>query len=205
MPRNTELKAWGGRGEHGEAHHGGNGDGGGSETAIRAEGRSANLDAAAVVVSVHGERERERGNSRGARGKARLLFNRAEEREGGGTLPRRMSWATVAAAPGAGGCRAARGRRRRRQVGPRRQRLGKEARQRLLDGRRKLGWSGAGPAQMLGRVARKGGRLSWAAGRRWASGRKRAENKEGKGETDSFLFFFYTFPNPFLNSNFNSF
>ena len=146
----------------------------------------------------------ERG-SRGAREGARLLFIEAEERRG--TLPRRQSWAAVAAAPGAGGCRAARGRRRRRQVGPRRQRLGKEARQRLLDGRRKLGWSGAGPAQMLGRVARKGGRLSWAAGRRWASGRKRAENKEGKGENDSFLFFFffYTFPNPFLNSNFNSF
>jgi len=123
----------------------------------------------------------------GVRGGSRLPFNEAVER---GDAPTTRVVAAVAAAPGAGGCRAARGRRRRRQVGPRRQRLGKEARQRLLDGRRKLGWSGAGPAQMLGRVARKGGgRLSWAAGRRWASGRKRAENKEGK-EMFIFLFFF---------------
>jgi len=161
--------------------------------------------------SVHGcgaseARTREktaRGSSRGRGGGSTPIY---QDRGAGENAPTTHSaWAAVAQAPGAGGCRAARGRRRRRQVGPRRQRLGKEARQRLLDGRRKLGWSGAGLAQMLGRVARKGGRLSWAAGRRWASGRKRAENKEGKGETDSFLFFFYTFPNPFLNSNFNSF
>ena len=53
------------------------GDAGGSGTAIHAEGRSANLGAAAAVVSVHGERERERGNSRGKRlGRASICSGR---------------------------------------------------------------------------------------------------------------------------------
>jgi len=33
----------------------------------------------------------------------------------------------------------------------------------------------------------------------------RAENEEGEEKMILFFFFFYTFPNPFLNSNFNSF
>jgi len=53
------------------------GDGGGSGTAIRVEGRLANLGTAAAVVSVHGERERERGNSRGKRlGQASICSGR---------------------------------------------------------------------------------------------------------------------------------
>jgi len=110
------------------------------------------------------ERERKRlGEAAGdAGGGSAPIY---QDRGAGENAPTTHSaWAAVAQAPGAGGCRAARGRRRRRQVGPRRQRLGKEARQRLLDGRRKLGWSGAGPAQMLGRVARKGGEAELGCG-----------------------------------------
>jgi len=59
----------------------------------------------------------------------------------------------------------------------------------------------AGLAAVLGHAARKG-EASWA-GRRKACGPK---SRRGGEENDSFLFFFfYNFPNPFLNSNFNSF
>ena len=43
---------------------------------------SADLGAAAAVVPEHGECERERGTAGARGGKARLLFNRAEERRG---------------------------------------------------------------------------------------------------------------------------
>jgi len=177
------------------------GDGGSSGTAICGEGRSANLGAAAAVVSVHGERERERGNSRGARGKARLLFNRAEERGGGGTLPRRTSWATVAAAPGAGGSEL------------RGEEDGTDRRGRAVSVCGEGSGGGCGQAERGARLgcwrwAERGGEVSWAEGKLGCGGRRegqRAEIQEGRGKNDSFLFFFYYFPNPFLNSNFNSF
>ena len=135
--------------------------------------------------SVHGcgaseARTREktaRGSSRGRGGGSAPIY---QDRGAGENAPTTHSaWAAVAQAPGGGGCRAARGRRRRRQVGPRRQRLGKEARQRLLDGRRKLGWSGAGPAQMLGRVARKGGEAELGCGEEMGQ-RKETGRKQGR-------------------------
>ena len=65
--------------------------------------------------------------------------------------------AAVAAAPGAGGCRATRGRGQRRQVGPRRQLLGAA-----------VAWCGkAGPA----RCARLGWR-GWAASAKLGRGKK---------------------------------
>ena len=63
--------AWGDRGEDGEAHQGGNGDGGGSEEAVRVEGRSTELgDPGATVAAFLGARQtqkRERGSREGRR------------------------------------------------------------------------------------------------------------------------------------------
>ena len=52
-------------------------------------------------------------------------------------------------------------------------------RRRLLDGRRKLGWSGAGPAQMLGRVAREGGEAELGCGEEMGQ-RKETGRKQGR-------------------------
>ncbi|XP_066334368.1 uncharacterized protein [Miscanthus floridulus] len=66
-PRNEKQAARGERGEDDEAHQGGNGDGGGSEEAVRAEGRSAevgDLGAAVVAPTRAGERKMGRRGSR---------------------------------------------------------------------------------------------------------------------------------------------
>jgi len=69
----------------------------------KARGRRATelFRAAVVASSVLGEREDESREQQGAWGMAWLLFVAAGAR--GGALPRRPSWATVAAALGAGG------------------------------------------------------------------------------------------------------
>jgi len=140
----------------------------------------------------------ERG-SRGAREGARLLFIEAEERRG--TLPRRQSWAAVAAAPGAGGCRAARGRRRRRQVGPGLAATGRAG--------GVGGWRPSGPAGLAGPNGR-GARPGWhgcGAGLRcWAAGKEMAMGPKVQEERERGIFPFL-FPNKFsksiLNTNFN--
>jgi len=51
------IEGMGGREKHDEAHQGENGDGGGSETTVHAEGRSADLGAAVEASSCPGGRE----------------------------------------------------------------------------------------------------------------------------------------------------
>ena len=60
--------------------------------------------------------------------------------------------------------------------------------------------AGAGPSEAGRRAVP---RENWAVGEGVkACGPK---FKKGEGKNDSFLFFFFYFPKPFLNSNFNSF
>ena len=89
--------------------------------------------------------KKSRGGSRGAWGKARLLFVAAGAR--GGALPRYQSWAAVAARPGAGGSEL------------RGDEDGADRRGRAVSVCEEGSGGGCGQAVWLGRAAR-----GWAAG-----------------------------------------
>ena len=176
----TQIKRLGEvKGIMGSLTAGKDGDGDGSVTAGRAEVRTA-AGGASPCVGCGREQGRNWSGAAGARERG-LGSYLSRTRSGGGTLPRRQSWAAVAAAPGAGGCRAARGRGRRRHVGPGGQRL--RALGRLGGGCWRLCWAGsgaglaagAGPSEVRGWAGgwRGGkGQRCRAAGGSWASRRK---------------------------------
>ena len=122
----------------------------------------------------------------------------------GGAPTMHGAWAAVAQTPGAGGCRAARGRGRRRQVGPGRQRLGRRRRGDGCGQAVRLGW-----AAVLGR-ARRGGELGWGwcwvvvLGRGEKREGQRAEIQEGRG-IKVILRFFLQFSKSLFKFNFQFF
>ena len=200
----------GDKGRPGDSHHGEEGGRGSSAAAVRAKVWSADLGAAAAVVPEHGERERERGTAGAREGEARLLFNRAEERgkrSHDARRGRRLLQRRARAVPSCAGKRTA--------LTGGAERLASAGKGAVAVAARPLGW--AGPAAVLGRArreagllalgrARQGGELGRGkAGLRGKERRPAGRNSRREGKNDSFLFFFYYFPNPFLNSNFNSF
>ena len=74
-------------------------------------------------------------------------------------------------------------------------------RQRLGAGAWAENWGARLGRRLAGRAGKRERRVSGRAGKK----AMRAENEEGEEKMILFFFFFYTFPNPFLNSNFNSF
>ena len=159
-----EKEIPGDRGEDGEAHQGEKGDGGGSEEAVRAEGRSTELgDPGATVAAFLGARQtqkRERGSREGRR---RLGADLKRPGARGGTLPRRgVGRLRHAAWPGGS---EERGVKTAPTSGPGRSASGR-------------GGVGGCPARLAG-LARLLGRAAGARG--WAGG-WRAERGRGRGE-----------------------
>ncbi|XP_066334102.1 uncharacterized protein [Miscanthus floridulus] len=134
----------GGRGEDGEAHQGGKGVGGGSEEAVRAEGRSLELgDGSGRWLrpsSVLGKRENESGGQQGGAETARGRFKAAWARWGARSHD--AEWG--------GGCGLATGpARSEREVGGGADRWGQAS----AAGRGRLPSAGAGAAAGLGAAA----------------------------------------------------
>ena len=194
-----------------------NGVDGSSESAVHAEGGRRIPVTSWRWFSRARRRERERGTVAEGAGTASASFCRGRGAGDAPTMAQDVGEEAVAAC-GLTGAAVAEGGRWRRQVGPGGQRLGAGHRRAATAGARvgRRGLLGrakraAGPAVVgvLGRGAGKG--ESWAAvpgragkGERGPAGRFQERGR--KEEKYSFLFyFFYNFPNPFLNSNFNSF
>ena len=149
-------------------------------------------------------RRKRSGEQQGARGGARLLFNKAEERGGrshDARHGRRLLQHRVRAV-----------------AEPRGEGDGADKWGQAVSGCGREEGAAAGLAVVLGRrlagrarLGAGGGRKQrrWAGAEEWASRPKELGHgpkiKKGGKNGFFFFFFFYTFPNPFLNSNFNSF